>query len=52
MDYAYRIMKKLIQDKSREKNDLFNMADVYYASKRLTQEQYEDIVNKIEQMEQ
>lgn len=43
----YKIMKKLIADGSKPKNDLLNMADVYFAVNRLTQEQYKDIVAQI-----
>lgn len=40
-------MRKLIADGIKPKDDLLNMADVYFAVGRLTQEQYEDIVAQI-----
>lgn len=46
---AYRIMKNLIQNSSKTNEDLADMADVYYGSGRLTDEQYTEIVNLIGQ---
>lgn len=46
---AYRIMKNLIQNSSRTKEELSDMADVYYGSGRLTDEQYTEIVALIGQ---
>ena len=40
-------MKNLIQNGSRNKEDLLNMADVYYAVNRLTEDQYTEIVEQI-----
>lgn len=45
MSIAYRILKKLISDGKRSKEDLLTMADVYYAAGRITKEEYENIVN-------
>lgn len=44
---AYKIMKSLIASGSRSKDELSDMADVYYAAGRLTVEQYTEIVGKI-----
>ena len=46
---AYKIMKKLIQDGNRSKQELTNKADVFFAVGRLTEEQYMDIIKQIEQ---
>lgn len=44
---AYRIMTNLIQNNTKSKTALLNMADVYYAVNRLTQEQYTEIITQI-----
>lgn len=44
---AYRIMKNLLQNSSKTNEDLADMADVYYGSGRLTDEQYTEIVDLI-----
>lgn len=44
-------MKNLIQNGTRSKEDLLNMADVYYAVKRLTEEQYTEIIKLINKEE-
>lgn len=41
---AYKIMKSLISNSSKTKEELSTMADVYYGSGRLTEEQYTEIV--------
>lgn len=41
---AYRIMKNLISNSRKTNSDLSDMADVYYGSGRLTDEQYTEIV--------
>lgn len=43
----YKIMKNLIQNGSRNKDDLLNIADVYYAVNRLTEDQYTEIITQI-----
>lgn len=45
---AYKCMIKLIAKGERSKDELLNMADVYYAAGRLSDEQYEEIVALIE----
>ena len=47
---AYKCMVKLIAKGTRSKEELSNMADVYYASGRLTDEQYTEIIALIEAM--
>lgn len=44
---AYKIMKSLIQNSTKTKEELLNMADVYYAAKRLTSEEYAEIIENI-----
>ena len=41
---AYKILKRLIVNGQKTKEEILDMADVYYAAGRLSQEQYEDIV--------
>lgn len=48
---AYKIMLNLIAQKRKGKEELLNMADVYYAADRLTGEQYTEIVNLIEKLQ-
>lgn len=43
----YKIMKNLIRNGTRSKEELLNMADVYYAAGRLDQEQYIELVAEI-----
>ena len=44
---AYKIMKSLIQNSNKTKEELLNMADVYYAAGRLVSEEYTEIVGII-----
>lgn len=44
---AYKIMKNLIQNSTRSKEELMNIADVYFAVGRLEQEQYMELVAEI-----
>lgn len=44
---AYKIMKSLITNSSKTNEDLADMADVYYGSGRLTDEQYTEIADLI-----
>ncbi len=46
---AYKILKILISSNSRSRKELQNMADVYYAAKRLTDDQYIEITDKLNQ---
>ncbi len=46
---AYKIMKKLITSGTRTKDELTNMADVYYAAGRLKDKQYEEIMELIKE---
>lgn len=46
---AYRIMKVLVSNKNRSKEELQNMADVYYAAGRLTETQYTEIIGMIKE---
>ena len=41
---AYKLMKQLIALKRKTKTELLDMADVYYAAGRLTNEQYTELV--------
>lgn len=45
MSIAYKILKKLISDRVRTKEDILKMADVYYAAGRITEDEYTDIVS-------
>ena len=49
---AYRIMKSLISNSTKSNEELSTMADVYYGSGRLTDEQYTQIVTLIGQREE
>lgn len=49
---AYRIMKSLISNSTKSNEELSTMADVYYGSGRLTDEQYTQIVTMIGQREE
>lgn len=40
-------MKSLMQNSTKTKDELLDMADVYYAAGRLTGEQYTEIVESI-----
>lgn len=44
---AYKIMKNLIVNGSKPKEELLNMADVYYAAGRLTDNEYTEIIGLI-----
>lgn len=48
---AYRIMTNLIQNITKSKEELMDMADVYYAVNRLTEEQYTEIITQINKEE-
>lgn len=48
---AYKIMKSLISNSRKTNEDLADMADVYYGSGRLTDEQYTEVVAMIRQRE-
>lgn len=49
---AYKIMKTLINNHSKTKEELAEMADVYYASDRLSKEEYEDVIKRINDREE
>ena len=49
---AYRIMKSLISNSTKSNEERSTMADVYYGSGRLTDEQYTQIVTMIGQREE
>lgn len=49
---AYRIMKSLISNSGKTNGELAAMADVYYGSGRLTDEQYTEIAGLIGQREE
>ncbi len=49
---AYRIMKSLISNSSKTNEELSTMADVYYGTGRLTEEQYTEIAGLIGQRKQ
>lgn len=44
---AYRIMKSLVSNGTKTKEELLNMADVYFAAGRLTEDQYAEIVELV-----
>lgn len=44
---AYKIMKSLIQNSTKTKEELLDMANVYYAAGRLTAGEYSEIVGII-----
>ena len=44
---AYKIMKNLIANGKMTNEELFNMADVYYAAGRLTETEYSEIIDQI-----
>lgn len=44
---AYKIMRSLISNNNKSNEDLADMADVYYGTGRLTDEQYTEIVDLI-----
>ncbi|MCM1561510.1 MAG: hypothetical protein NC123_18540 [Butyrivibrio sp.] len=41
---AYRILKSLIANSTKTKEELLDMADVYFAAGRLTNEQYAEVI--------
>lgn len=45
---AYKILKQLIFNGSRSKEAILKMADVYYATGRITEEEYRDIISQNE----
>ena len=47
----YKIMKNIIQSGTKSKEELHNMADVYYAAGRLMEEQYIEITEQIRSRE-
>ena len=49
---AYRIMKSLISNRTKKNSELSDMADVYYGSGRLTDEQYAEIAELIGRREE
>lgn len=46
---AYKIMRNLIANSTKTKEELLNMADVYYAAGRMTDEQYTEVVGLVNQ---
>lgn len=46
----YRIMKSLISQGSRTKEDLLRKANVYYGAEQLTEEQYTEVIALIGKM--
>ncbi len=44
----FKIMKNLIRNGSKNKEELLNMADVYYAAGRLAEEQYMELVEELQ----
>lgn len=49
---AYKIMKSLISNSTKSNEELSTMADVYYGSGRMTDEQYSEITKLINQREE
>lgn len=48
---AYRLMQQLVAQGRRTREQLLEMADVYYAAGRMTSGEYADIVARIDAME-
>ena len=44
---AYKILKKFIADRRKTNEELAEMADVYYATGRLADEEYAEIIELI-----
>lgn len=44
---AYRLMKRIIERGSYDKADVMDKLDTYYASGRLTKEQYEELMGMV-----
>lgn len=44
---AYKLMKRLVALNRKSKDELLNMADVYYAAGRLTDDQYTEIIGLV-----
>lgn len=49
---AYKIMKSLISTSTKSNEELSAMADVYYGSGRMTEEQYSEVVALIGKREE
>ena len=49
---AYTIMLRLISLNRKSKEELLNMADVYFAAGRLNADQYTEIVEKVNALEE
>ncbi len=49
---AYKIMKSLVSNSTKSNEELSIMADVYYGSGRMTDEQYSEIVALIGKREE
>lgn len=49
---AYKIMKSLISTSTKSNEELSTMADVYYGSGRMTDEQYSEILSLIDKREE
>lgn len=47
MTLACKILNQLISKRSRPKEEILNMADVFYASGRITEKEYTDVVSKL-----
>lgn len=44
---AYRLMKRIIERGGYEKADVMDKLDTYYATGRLTREQYEELMGMV-----
>lgn len=49
---AYKIMKSLISNSTKSNEELSTMADVYYGSGRMTDDQYSEVVALIGKREE
>lgn len=44
---AYKILKQLIYKSNKSKEELLQMADVYYGAGRVSKDEYEDIISRL-----
>lgn len=48
----YRILKNFIQNRTKTKEQIAVMADVYYAAGRITADEYADVIEQTKKMKQ
>lgn len=52
MTLGYRILMTLIKQKTKNENELGDMADMYYGKSRITAEEYGKVIDEIRNVEQ